>query len=180
MMKLVTFIYNGEKVKWGYHIILLFIGIFSLLAIELKLESKLAIQVQSRNEIKQLKDRCKMLEYVSFPAMGHLAEDGSELEEFNSCSDELILIGGFDGSSWLLGLDSYSPSQDQMESLTSMSAIRRYASAGRLNGEIYIFGGANDDVWYDTGIFIFSFNFSSFSNCWVSISQSNKISIFFV
>ncbi|XP_061986439.1 uncharacterized protein LOC133705315 [Populus nigra] len=123
------------------------------------------VLVQSRNEIKQLKDRCKMLEYVSFPAMGHLAEDGSELEEFNSCSDELILIGGFDGSSWLLGLDSYSPSQDQMESLTSMSAIRRYASAGRLNGEIYIFGGANDDVWYDTGIFVFSFNFSSISNC---------------
>ncbi|XP_011027741.1 PREDICTED: kelch-like protein 8 [Populus euphratica] len=111
------------------------------------LEHELA---QSRNEIKLLKDRCKMLEYVSFPAMGHLAEDGSELEEFNSCSDELILIGGFDGSSWLLGLDFYSPSQDQMESLTSMSAIRRYASTGRLNGEIYIFGGANDDVWYDT------------------------------
>jgi hypothetical protein len=38
-----------------------------------------------------------------------------------------------------------------MESLCPMSFVRSNASAAKLNGEVYIFGGAYGNMWYDTG-----------------------------
>jgi len=66
--------------------------------------------------------------------------------------DSLFLIGGFDGKSLLATMDLYFTSQNVIKSLKPMSSIRSYASIVWLNGEMYVFGGGNGYVWYDTGI----------------------------
>ncbi|XP_048231781.1 uncharacterized protein LOC8259488 [Ricinus communis] len=102
--------------------------------------------LESRSEMQYLKDRCKML------------------ESSNLNTNELLLIaGGFDGSLWLSGLDSYSPFQDLKKPLASMNSARSHASAAKLNGELYVFGGVHGDLWYDT---VESYNPTS--NQWIS------------
>ncbi|XP_074280764.1 uncharacterized protein LOC141605770 [Silene latifolia] len=67
-----------------------------------------------------------------------------------SC-DHIILVGGFDGSSWLQDLVSYLPSVDLIRPLVPMSSIRPYASAVELNGEVFVLGGGGQGTsWYDT------------------------------
>ncbi|KAI7992850.1 Kelch-like protein 12 [Camellia lanceoleosa] len=66
--------------------------------------------------------------------------------------DSILIVGGFDGSSWLSALGSYSPSRDTMKSLRSMTFVCSYVSTATLNGELYIFGGGDCDIWHDTGI----------------------------
>ncbi|EEF41513.1 conserved hypothetical protein [Ricinus communis] len=86
------------------------------------------------------------------------------LESSNLNTNELLLIaGGFDGSLWLSGLDSYSPFQDLKKPLASMNSARSHASAAKLNGELYVFGGVHGDLWYDT---VESYNPTS--NQWIS------------
>lgn len=63
----------------------------------------------------------------------------------------IFLTGGYDGVSWLSALDSYFPSFDVVKSLKPMNSVRAYASAAKLNGEFYIFGGGTASLWYDTG-----------------------------
>ncbi|KAG5085762.1 hypothetical protein JHK82_053159 [Glycine max] len=58
--------------------------------------------------------------------------------------------GGFDGKSLLATMDLYFTSQNVIKSLKPMSSIRSYASIVWLNGEMYVFGGGNGYVWYDT------------------------------
>ncbi|XP_012086567.1 uncharacterized protein LOC105645548 isoform X2 [Jatropha curcas] len=91
------------------------------------------MQVESKIEIQQLKDRCKALEArcINF--------------------DDLMLIaGGFDGSLWLSSLEFYSPFHDLKKPLASMNSVRSYASAANLNGELFIIGGVHGSLWYDT------------------------------
>ncbi|KAF9601374.1 hypothetical protein IFM89_019106 [Coptis chinensis] len=65
--------------------------------------------------------------------------------------EELIFIlGGYDRNSFLSAVDCYSPSKDIVRSLQPMSAIRSQAAVAALDGHIYIFGGGNRDLWYDT------------------------------
>lgn len=64
----------------------------------------------------------------------------------------VFIVGGFDGCSWLSDLSLYSPSKDHVVSLCPMNFTRTHASLAKLNGELYVFGGAHDGVWYDTGI----------------------------
>jgi hypothetical protein len=94
-----------------------------------------------------------MLERESFPEIGLVTEkEVSSSDESHSDLDEKILIaGGYDGSLWLPAFNCYSPSRDLMESLCPMSFVRSNASAAKLNGEVYIFGGAYGNMWYDTG-----------------------------
>ncbi|KAG5531943.1 hypothetical protein RHGRI_026523 [Rhododendron griersonianum] len=113
------------------------------------LEQKL---VEAETEIKQLKQRCVVLESRLHPSVAHVEE--MAVEPFNDLDldlDELIfLVGGYDGASWLSALDSYSPSHDVIKSLKPMNCIRSYSSVARLNGELYVFGGGNGSLWYDS------------------------------
>ncbi|KAL5568858.1 hypothetical protein UlMin_025433 [Ulmus minor] len=108
--------------------------------------------VESRLTIQNLLERCKRLEALSFQHIGISLQD-----EYHSTNDSrpnsevsVLIVGGFDGSSWLSATDCYYPSQDHMESRCPMSLARSYASTAKLNNEIYIFGGSNDKLWYDT------------------------------
>ncbi|KHN24901.1 Kelch-like protein 18 [Glycine soja] len=47
-------------------------------------------------------------------------------------------------------MDLYFTSQNVITSLKPMSLVRSYALVVWLNGEIYVFGGGNGYVWYDT------------------------------
>lgn len=94
-----------------------------------------------------------MLESGAFSSVGHGGVEYGRFDRSLSNMDESVLIvGGFDGSSWLSALGSYSPSCDIMTSLCPMTFVRSYASAAKLNGEIFIFGGVDGDVWFNTGI----------------------------
>ncbi|KAF6144099.1 hypothetical protein GIB67_007560 [Kingdonia uniflora] len=80
----------------------------------------------------------------------------SKLNSSMTCVDELVyILGGYDGSTWLSSLESYSPSKETVRSHMPMRCIRAYASTTVFNGDIYIFGGGNGvdlDVWYDSEV----------------------------
>lgn len=106
---------------------------------------------QAEFEIQQLKD-CMKLESESVPSTQHIDE-----KDIASCdmldldpNESIYLVGGYDGESWLLSLDSYYPSRDVIKSLRPMSSVRSYASVTQLNGDLYVIGGGNSLVWYDT------------------------------
>lgn len=65
--------------------------------------------------------------------------------------ESVFLVGGYDGVSWLSALDLYCPSQDMLKTLKPMGNVRSYSSVVKLNGELYVFGGGNGSLWYDTG-----------------------------
>ncbi|XP_059668085.1 uncharacterized protein LOC132313370 isoform X2 [Cornus florida] len=109
-------------------------------------------QDYSEIQIRQLKDRCMMLESTSNPSIEFVNETVMEsFNELNLDLDEWIfLVGGYDGVSWLSALNSFSPSHDVIKSFKSMNSLRCYASVAKLNGELYVFGGGNGSSWYDT------------------------------
>lgn len=77
-------------------------------------------------------------------------------QPYPACDGSICLVGGFDGCSWLSALDIYSSSQDLMRTWTSMSFVHSYASAAKFNDEVYVLGGVDGNLWYDTGmIFLF-------------------------
>ncbi|KAK6932962.1 Development/cell death domain [Dillenia turbinata] len=117
----------------------------------------------SRAEIEHLKDQHRRMEEQS--------EEKVSLTN-SLCSnhqESLLLVGGFDGSSWLAAIDSYSPAQDLMQPLCSMTFRRIFASSLKFNGEIYILGGGNGISWYDT---VESYNL--FSKKWTSQPSLTK------
>ncbi|EXB25851.1 Influenza virus NS1A-binding protein-A-like protein [Morus notabilis] len=107
--------------------------------------------VKSRLEIQLLKDRCKKLESRSSEKTGNVKEKVLEpfIDPRQELEESILLVGGFDGSSWLSALDCYHPSLDHMESFSPMSLVRSHASAAKLNGEVYVFGGVYENLWYD-------------------------------
>ncbi|CAL5420395.1 unnamed protein product [Camellia sinensis] len=113
------------------------------------LEQKL---VEAEIEIQELKQRCMMLECTSHPSAVRI--DEMAMESVNDPEldlDELIyLVGGYNGVSWLSALDSYSPTKDVIKSLKPMNHGRAYVSIAWLNGELYVFGGGNGNLWVDT------------------------------
>lgn len=96
-----------------------------------------------------------MLEPESDPSTVTVNEDVIELFDELSLdpSESIFLFGGYTGESWLLALDSYYPSHDVIKSLSPMNSVRSYASVAQLNGDLYIIGGGNGNLWYDTGMF---------------------------
>ncbi|KAJ4978262.1 hypothetical protein NE237_009042 [Protea cynaroides] len=122
------------------------------------LEKKL---VESETRSQHLNDRVKKLELklgFSSGSFDERSEGSSDCQSMSELVDEvcsvadasILVVGGYNGVSWLADLDSYSPSQDVMRSLKPMSSVRSYASAAALSGNFYIFGGGNGSSWYDT------------------------------
>ncbi|GAA0145909.1 hypothetical protein LIER_05986 [Lithospermum erythrorhizon] len=112
------------------------------------LEQKLADKEQ---EIKQLRNRCMMLESVSNPSLQLPDESATSAHELDlDLSESIFLVGGYDGTLWLPALDLYSPLHDVIKSLKPMNSARAYASAAKLNGQLYIFGGGDGSSWFDT------------------------------
>ncbi|KAA8534015.1 hypothetical protein F0562_031532 [Nyssa sinensis] len=130
--------------------------------------------VKAKVEIQRLKNQYNVLEFEPSSSIKHYGE--ATLESFNEPRSEIhqlvLIVGGFDGSSWLSVLDSYSPTRDTMKSLKPMTFVRQHFSAAKLNGELYIFGGGGGgrgDVWYDT---VESYN--PLSDEWVSRPSLNQ------
>ncbi|KAK1365068.1 kelch-like protein diablo [Heracleum sosnowskyi] len=128
--------------------------------------------VDSKAQIAKLKNRCSMLECGEPFSAVHVREEYEWLDKSTSdMYDETILIvGGFDGSSWLADLNSYSPLRDMMTSLCPMTTRRSYSSTAKLGDELFIFGGMDGgDIWYDT---VESYN--PRTDHWVSRPSLNK------
>ncbi|KAI3458484.1 hypothetical protein Pfo_015147 [Paulownia fortunei] len=134
----------------------------------LKIDSLEHELVNSKLEIDQLKKRCLKLEFMPSSASDHCYVEDCESPSFTT-EESVLIVGGFDGYSWLPDLSLYSPSQDHVISLCPMTFSRSYASVAKLNGELYIFGGVHDGVWYDT---VESYNPTS--NQWVQRPSLNK------
>lgn len=96
-----------------------------------------------------------MLECGELSSAVGVREEYEWLEKYTSDMYETILIvGGFDGFTWLADLNSYCPFRDIMTSLCPMTTRRSYSSTAKLGDELFIFGGMDGgDIWYDTGIF---------------------------
>ncbi|XAR65988.1 hypothetical protein NMG60_11012019 [Bertholletia excelsa] len=107
---------------------------------------------ESRLQIKRLENRCHALELRRVSSNGDVP--GAVIETYDEphleIDDSVLIVGGFDGFSWLSALDSYSLSRDTMKSLKPMTFARSYASAATLNDELYIFGGVDGNIWHDT------------------------------
>ena len=104
---------------------------------------------------RDLESKLKVLGSTTSSLAGNLMDDASK--NFSLISGELVyVIGGFDGDSWLSTIDSYSISLDMLTSLSPMSAARSYASAAALDGCLYVFGGGDGSLWFDTGNFTLS------------------------
>ncbi|GMI73413.1 hypothetical protein HRI_001010600 [Hibiscus trionum] len=131
--------------------------------------------VESRLEIQQLKKKCGMLEtgFVSrCTEVDNFEEEKFQLvddQPHPACDASICLVGGFDGCSWLSALDIYFSSQDMMRTWTSMSFLRSYSSAAKFNDELYILGGVDCNLWYDT---VASYN--PRSNQWTSHPPLNQ------
>ncbi|KAL6980769.1 hypothetical protein U1Q18_022407 [Sarracenia purpurea var. burkii] len=108
--------------------------------------------VKSKVEIQQLKNHFHLLESRPLSSVGHFQDAviNSCDEPCSKINDSILILGGFDGSSWLSALASYSPSQDTMKALKSMTSVCSYASAATLNGELFVFGGVHGDLRHDT------------------------------
>lgn len=63
-------------------------------------------------------------------------------------NDSVVIVGGFNGSSWLPSLNFYFSSEDCVETLSPMTFPRSHASAVKLNGELFVLGGVHNDVYF--------------------------------
>lgn len=88
---------------------------------------------------------------------------------FQNLGHYVLLLGGFNGSSWLADMVSYSPSEDVMHLLEPMSSVRSHASAVALNDELYVLGGRYAASLYDTGR-----NYWSFFLCFFFIFRQDN------
>lgn len=115
----------------------------------------MAFQVVAEEEIYRLENRCMALESGSCLFVTQAEEAVVSFDGLHLNLDELIfLVGGYDGESWSSALHSYSPLHDVVKSLKPMSSVRAYASVAKLNAELYVFGGGNGALWYDTGVYL--------------------------
>ncbi|KAF3433326.1 hypothetical protein FNV43_RR24428 [Rhamnella rubrinervis] len=107
--------------------------------------------VESRLEVQALKNMLNPLEFGSLPETWH--DDQEELDPTNkparNLEESIVIVGGSDGSTWL-SANRYHLSRDVLESLSPMNLVRSYASAAKFNGQIYVFGGGDGKMWYDT------------------------------
>ncbi|WCJ27974.1 DCD (Development and Cell Death) domain protein [Euphorbia peplus] len=109
---------------------------------------------KAEEQIRQLKDRCALLESQSSLPLEVSKDTNSDTEisddQVFDPTKSIFLVGGYDGESWLSALDLYSPSRDASKSLKTMSTVRSYTSIVRLNDEFYVLGGGEGNVWYDS------------------------------
>ncbi|KAJ7959583.1 Kelch-like protein [Quillaja saponaria] len=119
---------------------------------------------ESRQEIKKLKDQQKMLECSSFTEREVVKEE-PDLNHGGS----MVLVGGYDGLSFLSAIDHYTPSQDLIVPLSAMSSMRLNTLAIKLNNEVFVIGGVHENLWYDT---VESYNLES--RCWNCCPSLNQ------
>ena len=116
----------------------------------------LALQTRAETEIQLLNRR---LQLESESNSSTVLEDGNFTESFDEplldTEESIFLLGGYDGETWLSAFDSYYPSHNLLKYRTPMNHIRSYASVAQLNGELYVIGGGNGQVWYDSGMYPF-------------------------
>jgi len=109
------------------------------------------MQVESNRKIEELRDHVGS-SAVSSPSFSPANGKRTRFQGFHDSNQRILLVGGFDGFSWLPDLDCYIPSEDVKRSLEPMSAVRSYVSAVTLNYGLYVLGGGCEDSWYNTGI----------------------------
>ncbi|KAI3781532.1 hypothetical protein L2E82_11549 [Cichorium intybus] len=113
------------------------------------LEKKIACMeknlAEAKAEIKNLKGLCQTVDSQEFYDI-----KGKEINLDNSVENSILLIGGYDGVSWLSSLDCYTPSQIMTKSLEPMNAERCYAAVTKLEGDLFVFGGGTRGQWFDT------------------------------
>ncbi|WOH11291.1 hypothetical protein DCAR_0830772 [Daucus carota subsp. sativus] len=126
--------------------------------------------VDSKRQIAQLKNRCNMLESGEYSSAVHLGDEYEWVDKsISNMNESILIVGGFDGSSWLADLNSYCLASDIVTPLCPMPTRRSYASAAKLGGELYIFGGIDGEIWHDT---VESYNLRS--DRWVSQPSLNR------
>lgn len=108
----------------------------------------------TNTKTQHLKDHCVILEHLFNPSEAFVSETNIDgLDDVHlDLNESIFLIGGYDGESWLSAVHSYDPSQDVMKSLRPMSSNRSFSSVAQLKGDLYVFGGGNGNVWFDTGM----------------------------
>ncbi|KAM1110735.1 hypothetical protein ACFX19_010098 [Malus domestica] len=106
---------------------------------------------QAEEEIQSL-NFFLQLEFGSTPSKAHTDEKDTESWNVLHCDpdESIYLVGGYDGESCLSTFDAYYPSEDMMKPLRPISAVCAYASVAQLYGDLYVIGGGNGQVWYDT------------------------------
>lgn len=113
-------------------------------------------QTRAETEIQLLNRR---LQLESESNSSTVLEDGNFTESFDELlldtEESIFLLGGYDGETWLSAFDSYYPSHNLLKYRTPMNYIRSYASVAQLNGELYVIGGGDGQVWYDSGQYPF-------------------------
>ncbi|XP_056172547.1 uncharacterized protein LOC115685187 isoform X2 [Syzygium oleosum] len=112
------------------------------------LEQKL---VWAENEICYLRDHCNLLDSLlkssSHDAVPEEIQSSEELDL--DLKDSIIIVGGYDGSSWLSAVYSYFPSHNVVKSLAPMNFVRAYASVAKFKEELFVFGGGDGESWHD-------------------------------
>ncbi|OAY62562.1 Kelch-like protein 12 [Ananas comosus] len=105
---------------------------------------------ESEVEIEQLKGQIKELELAIDESMRVDDSMNQFVEHCLGSEDVIYLIGGFNGSSLLSNLDSYSPAMDIITPLKAMLYPKSYASAVALSRKIYVIGGGDGLSWNKT------------------------------
>jgi len=109
--------------------------------------------IDAERNIQLLQDRVIELESKIVPSVPLVGDSIDKLtEQCFDPEDVIYLIGGFDGYSWLSALDCFSPALNTVTPLKSMSSARSYASVVALDGILYVFGGGDGNLWFDSGI----------------------------
>ncbi|KAL9268229.1 Kelch-like protein, partial [Drosera capensis] len=104
-------------------------------------------------ETKMQKLQSKLRAFETGSSLSTCNGKGDESENSNfELEDSIFIVGGSNGSSWLSSLDSYYPTRDLLRCLLPMGSVRCCASATKLAGELFVFGGrdATCRMWYDT------------------------------
>ncbi|MED6158210.1 hypothetical protein PIB30_030715 [Stylosanthes scabra] len=119
--------------------------------------------VESRREIVSLKQQLKTSDSVTFPKKDLVIRSESSVEE------SILIVGGYNGLTYVSTLECYCPTNDLLETLCPMSSVRSYTASVKLNGEVYVIGGLQDNLWCDT---VESYNLVE--NQWVTRPSVNQ------
>ncbi|XP_023769007.1 uncharacterized protein LOC111917573 [Lactuca sativa] len=118
------------------------------------LEKKIAYMEQNlaeaEMEIKNLKDLCHIVETSVDSQEFYEIKGDNGMNLDNSVDNSILLVGGYDGVSWLSSLDCFTPSQIMTRPLEPMNGERCYAAVTKLDGDIFVFGGGTSGQWFDT------------------------------
>ncbi|XP_010543174.1 PREDICTED: influenza virus NS1A-binding protein homolog isoform X2 [Tarenaya hassleriana] len=105
---------------------------------------------EAEKKIQRLQMCCNMLESTPGSLNGKTSDTVSVISSLGDPMESMLLLGGYDGESWLSSVHSYFPSRNVVKAHNSMRSIRSYAAVAKLDGIIYMIGGGDSHKWYDT------------------------------